>query len=196
MKKKRIFDLTLLFLISPLALSIFIILTILNFLLNGRPVFFKQKRIGYLNRVFTIYKFRSMPIDTDYNNNINNLSRWNKFLRSSSLDEIPEFYNILIGDMSFVGPRPLLTEYLNLYNKQNLRRHDVLPGITGLAQINGRNSISWKDKFFYDIEYVEKQSIYIDIKIIILTIFKIFNYKYINSSKDVSMEKFDEDSEQ
>lgn len=196
MKKKRIFDLTLLFLISPLALSIFIILTILNFLLNGRPVFFKQKRIGYLNRVFTIYKFRSMPIDTDYNNNINNLSRWNKFLRSSSLDEIPEFYNILIGDMSFVGPRPLLTEYLNLYNKQNIRRHDVLPGITGLAQINGRNSISWKVKFFYDIEYVEKQSIYIDIKIIILTIFKIFNYKYINSSKDVSMEKFDEDSEQ
>ena len=196
MKKKRIFDLTLLFLISPLSLSLLIILTILNLLLNGRPVFFKQKRIGYLNRVFTIYKFRTMPIGTDYNNNIKNLSRWNKFLRSSSLDEIPEFYNILIGDMSFVGPRPLLTEYLNLYNKQNLRRHDVLPGITGLAQINGRNSISWKVKFFYDIEYVEKQSIYIDIKIIILTIFKIFNYKYINSSKDVSMEKFDEDSEQ
>ena len=137
-----------------------------------------------------------MPIGTDYNNNIKNLSRWNKFLRSSSLDEIPEFYNILIGDMSFVGPRPLLTEYLNLYNKQNLRRHDVLPGITGLAQINGRNSISWKDKFFYDIEYVDNQSIYIDVKIIILTIFKIFNYKYINSSNDVSMEKFNEDSEQ
>ena len=112
------------------------------------------------------------------------------------MDEIPEFYNILIGDMSFVGPRPLLTEYLNLYNKQNLRRHDVLPGITGLAQINGRNSISWKDKFFYDIEYVDTQSIYIDVKIIILTIFKIFNYKYINSSNDVSMEKFNEDSEQ
>ena len=137
-----------------------------------------------------------MPIGTDYNNNIKNLSRWNKFLRSSSLDEIPEFYNILIGDMSFVGPRPLLTEYLNLYNKQNLRRHEVLPGITGLAQINGRNSISWKDKFFYDIEYVDNQSIYIDVKIIILTIFKIFNYKYINSSNDVSMEKFNEDSEQ
>ncbi len=196
MKKKRIFDLTLLFLISPLSLSLLIILTILNLLLNGRPVFFKQKRIGYLNRVFTIYKFRTMPIGTDYNNNIKNLSRWNKFLRSSSLDEIPEFYNILIGDMSFVGPRPLLTEYLNLYNKQNLRRHDVLPGITGLAQINGRNSISWKDKFFYDIEYVDNQSIYIDVKIIILTIFKIFNYKYINSSNDVSMEKFNEDSEQ
>lgn len=196
MKKKRIFDLTLLFLISPLSLSLLIILTILNLLLNGRPVFFKQKRIGYLNRVFTIYKFRTMPIGTDYNNNIKNLSRWNKFLRSSSLDEIPEFYNILIGDMSFVGPRPLLTEYLNLYNKQNLRRHDVLPGITGLAQINGRNSISWKDKFFYDIEYVDNQSIYIDVKIIILTFFKIFNYKYINSSNDVSMEKFNEDSEQ
>jgi len=196
MKKKRIFDLTLLFLISPLALSILIILIILNFFLNGRPIFFKQKRIGYLNRDFTIYKFRSMPKDTDHNYNIKNLNRWNKFLRNSSLDEIPEFYNILIGDMSFVGPRPLLTEYINLYNKKNLRRHDVLPGITGLAQINGRNSISWKEKFFYDIEYVEKNSIYIDLKIILLTILKIFNYKYINSSSEVSMEKFNEDSEQ
>lgn len=196
MKKKRIFDLTFLFLISPLALSILIILTILNFFLNGRPIFFKQKRIGYLNRDFTIYKFRSMPKDKDINYNIKNLSRWNKFLRNSSLDEIPEFYNILIGDMSFVGPRPLLTEYINLYNKKNLRRHDVLPGITGLAQINGRNSISWKEKFFYDIEYVEKNSIYIDLKIILLTILKIFNYKYINSSSEVSMEKFNEDSEQ
>ena len=137
-----------------------------------------------------------MPKDTDHNNNIKNLNRWNKFLRNSSLDEIPEFYNILIGDMSFVGPRPLLTEYINLYNKKNLRRHDVLPGITGLAQINGRNSISWKEKFFYDIEYVEKNSIYIDLKIILLTILKIFNYKYINSSSEVSMEKFNEDSEQ
>ena len=196
MKKKRIFDLTLLFLISPLALSLLIILAILNLFLNGRPIFFKQKRIGYLNKVFTIYKFRSMPKNKDQNYSINNLSRWNKFLRSSSLDEIPEFYNILIGDMSFVGPRPLLTEYLILYNKKNLRRHDVLPGITGLAQINGRNSISWKEKFFYDIAYVEKNSIYIDLKIILLTILKIFNYKYINSSKKVSMEKFNEDSEQ
>lgn len=196
MKKKRIFDLTLLFLISPLAITILIIIIILNFFLNGRPIFFKQKRIGYLNRTFTIYKFRSMPNNIHQNNSIKNLSRWNQFLRNSSLDEIPEFYNILIGDMSFVGPRPLLTEYLSLYNKKNLRRHDVLPGITGLAQINGRNSISWREKFFYDIEYVEKNSIYIDLKIIILTFLKIFNYKYINSSKEVSMEKLNKDSEQ
>jgi undecaprenyl phosphate N,N'-diacetylbacillosamine 1-phosphate transferase len=196
MKKKRIFDLTLLFLISPLVLSILIIITILNFFINGRPIFFMQKRIGYLNKTFIIYKFRSMPKNLDHNYNIKSLSRWNKFLRSSSLDEIPEFYNILKGDMSFVGPRPLLTEYLNLYSKKNLRRHDVLPGITGLAQINGRNAISWKEKFFHDIEYIENNNIYIDLKIIFLTILKIFNYKYINSSKDVSMEKFNENTEQ
>ena len=196
MKKKRIFDLTLLFLISPLALSILLILTFLNLCINGRPIFFKQKRIGYLNKTFTLYKFRSMPKNTDHNYSIKSLSRWNKFLRNSSLDEIPELYNIFKGEMSFVGPRPLLTEYLKLYNKRNIRRHEALPGITGLAQINGRNTLTWKEKFFFDLEYIEKMSIYLDLKIIIITIMKIFNFKYINSSKEVSMEKFNQNSEQ
>tara|TARA_B100001250_G_scaffold283221_1_gene245399 strand:+ start:1239 stop:1829 length:591 start_codon:yes stop_codon:yes gene_type:complete len=196
MKKKRFFDLILLFLTSPISIPLLIILIFLNYIFNGRPIFFKQERIGYLNKSFIIYKFRSMPNSVDDNFNIKQLSKWNKFLRNSSLDEIPEFYNIFKGEMSFVGPRPLLKEYLSLYNKKNIKRHDVLPGITGLAQINGRNYISWKEKFFFDIEYTKKQSIYLDIKIILITLLKIFNFKYINSSSEISMEKFNKRSDQ
>ena len=137
-----------------------------------------------------------MPNNIDFNEKIDSLSRWNKILRSSSLDEIPELINIFKGEMSFVGPRPLLVEYLKFYNKKNIQRHNVLPGITGLSQINGRNTISWKKKFEYDIYYVKNRNILLDIKIIFITFIKIFSFNEINYSDKLSMEKLTEESEQ
>ena len=160
----------------------------------GSPVIFKQQRPGLNGKVFTMYKFRSMTDAKDKDGKLlsdeERLPRFGKILRSTSLDEIPEFFNILKGDMSLVGPRPLLVQYLERYNERQARRHEVRPGITGWAQVNGRNAISWEQKFEYDVEYVEKCSFLLDIKIIFMTIKKIFIREGISQEGNVTMEEF------
>lgn len=190
---KNFFDkllaLFLLITLSPIFLIVSIF--ILNFL--GKPIIFKQVRPGYNNKLFTIYKFRTMS-EIHYNaispHDQSRISMIGKILRKLSLDEIPQLVNIVKGDMSFIGPRPLLTEYLDLYSKEQLIRHTVKPGISGWAQINGRNALSWPEKFKFDVWYVDNQSFLLDIKIIILTFLKIFQSSGINSSKDYTSVPF------
>lgn len=160
----------------------------------GSPVIFKQKRPGRNEKVFNLYKFRTMNNKHDVNGELLpdelRLTRFGKWLRSTSLDELPELFNILKGDMSLVGPRPLLVEYLPLYNEQQKRRHEVRPGLTGLAQVNGRNAISWEEKFQLDVQYIDNISFIGDLKIIFLTIVKVFKREGINSEGVATMEKF------
>lgn len=160
----------------------------------GRPVLFTQKRPGYHGKIFCMYKFRSMTDARDKNGELlpdeERLTPFGEKLRSTSLDELPELLNILKGDMSLVGPRPLLVQYLPLYNKRQSRRHDVKPGITGLAQINGRNSISWEEKFEYDVQYVETLSFLGDISILFETVVKVLRREGINSENSATMEDF------
>lgn len=160
----------------------------------GSPVLFKQKRPGLNEKIFTLYKFRTMTDEKDENGELLpddiRLTRFGKLLRSTSLDELPELFNILKGDMSVVGPRPLLIEYLPLYNNQQKRRHEVRPGLSGHAQVNGRNAISWEDKFELDVEYVDNVSLIGDWKIIFLTLKKAFMREDINSETAATMELF------
>lgn len=160
----------------------------------GSPVIFKQKRPGLNEKIFTLYKFRTMTDERDKFGELLpdsvRLTKFGKFLRSTSLDELPELFNILKGEMSVVGPRPLLVEYLPLYNEHQKRRHDVRPGLSGWAQVNGRNAISWEDKFHLDVEYVNNVSFLLDWKIILLTIKKVFVREGINSDASVTMEPF------
>lgn len=163
----------------------------------GSPVIFKQQRPGLNGKIFTMYKFRSMTDAKDKDGKLisdaERLPRFGKILRETSLDEIPEFINILKGDMSLIGPRPLLIQYLPYYTPEENRRHEVRPGITGWAQINGRNAISWEEKFKYDIEYVNKLSFFLDIKIVFLTIKKIIKKEDISDFKTENIEvDFDE----
>lgn len=173
---------------------LYIILAILVKKKLGSPVLFKQQRPGLNGKVFTMYKFRSMTDAKDKDGKLlsdeERLPRFGQLLRATSLDEIPEFFNILKGDMSLVGPRPLLVQYLERYNERQARRHEVRPGITGWAQVNGRNAISWEQKFEYDVEYVEKSSFLLDIKIIFMTIKKIFIREGISQEGNVTMEEF------
>lgn len=165
-----------------LAITVFSWLYILVALLVrinlGRPVIFKQERPGKNGRIFCLYKFRTMTDKKDKNgallSDAQRLTRFGKFLRKTSLDELPEAFNILKGDMSVVGPRPLLCEYLNYYSEEEMHRHDVSPGLTGLAQVSGRNLLSWEEKFRLDLEYVEKVSFFLDVKIVLLTVWKAF----------------------
>jgi undecaprenyl phosphate N,N'-diacetylbacillosamine 1-phosphate transferase len=160
----------------------------------GSPVLFKQKRPGLNEKIFTLYKFRTMTDKRDENGELLpdeiRLTRFGKLLRSTSLDELPELFNIINGDMSVVGPRPLLIEYLPLYNNHQKRRHEVRPGLSGHAQVNGRNAISWEDKFELDVEYVENVSFIGDWKIIFLTLKKAFMREDINSETAATMELF------
>lgn len=164
----------------------------------GSPVIFKQKRPGLNGEIFTMYKFRSMTDAKDKNGKLlsdaERLPRFGQLLRATSLDEIPEFINVLKGEMSLIGPRPLLVEYLERYNDEQKRRHEVRPGITGWAQVNGRNAISWEEKFKYDVEYVNKLNFLLDIKIIFLTIKKIFIKEGISQEGNATMEEFKGDS--
>jgi len=184
------FALITLIVLSPLLLIIAILVKI-NL---GSPVIFKQKRPGLNEKIFTLYKFRTMTDKRDENGKLlpdsERLTSFGKFLRSTSLDELPELYNILKGDMSFIGPRPLLVKYLPLYNDFQRRRHEVRPGLTGLAQVNGRNAISWEQKFKLDVEYVDNVSFIGDLKIIILTIKKVLVREGISSETSVTMEPF------
>lgn len=160
----------------------------------GKPVLFKQKRPGLNGKVFEMIKFRSMRDAKDkFGSLLPDSERLTDFglkLRSSSLDELPGLWNVLIGDMSLVGPRPLLVEYLPLYNKRQSKRHDVRPGITGWAQVNGRNAISWEDKFELDVWYVENRTFWLDIKILFLTVKKVFIKDGISAEGEVTMSKF------
>lgn len=160
----------------------------------GRPVIFKQKRPGLNEKIFTLYKFRTMT-DERYKNgellpDSVRLTNFGKFLRSTSLDELPELFNVLKGDMSIIGPRPLLVQYLALYNEHQKRRHEVRPGLSGLAQVSGRNTISWENKFILDVEYVDNVSFFGDWKILFITLKKVFVREGINSVTAVTIETF------
>ena len=160
----------------------------------GSPVIFKQQRPGLNGKIFTMYKFRSMTDAKDKDGKLlsdaERLPKFGKLLRATSLDEIPEFINVLKGDMSLIGPRPLLVEYLERYNDEQKRRHEVRPGITGWAQVNGRNAISWEEKFKYDVEYVDKLNFLLDMKIVFLTIKKIVVKEGISQEGNATMEIF------
>lgn len=175
----------------PIFLFLTIFLTIAN---NGKPFFFQQ-RPGKNNKIFEVVKFRTMNDKKDAQGNLlsdkDRLTSLGRFIRKTSLDEIPQLINVIKGDMSLVGPRPLLLEYLPLYNEQQIRRHEVRPGITGWAQINGRNAISWKDKFELDVWYVDNISISLDITILLQTILKVFKSEGISSDTSLTMEKFE-----
>lgn len=185
-----IFSLTVLIMLSP----IFLIIAILVKIKLGGHIFFVQERIGMYNRPFKMYKFRTMRNTKDSSGNLlsdnERLTKFGKTLRSTSLDELPEFFNILRGEMSLIGPRPLLPEYLPLYSGEQIKRHNVLPGLTGWAQINGRNSISWTEKFELDVWYVENWSLKLDLKIFFLTIVKVIKREDINQESTVTMEAF------
>ena len=171
-----------------------IIIAILVRIKLGSPVIFKQERPGKNEKIFTLYKFRTMTNKKDENGNLlpdeKRLTKFGKILRSTSLDELPELFNILKGDMAIVGPRPLLKEYLPLYDEEQKHRHDVRPGLTGLAQISGRNSISWEEKFEEDIKYVKKITFINDVKIVLKTIVKVFKREGISQEGNVTIEKF------
>jgi lipopolysaccharide/colanic/teichoic acid biosynthesis glycosyltransferase len=179
-----------LILLSPLIGIIIILL----YLTNRGKVFFFQDRPGKEGKIFRIVKFKTMNDKKGSHGNLlpdmERLSKTGRFIRSASLDEIPQLWNVLKGDMSLVGPRPLLVEYLPLYDKNQIRRHEVRPGITGLAQVNGRNAISWQQKFQWDVWYVDHLSLKLDIKIIYKTILKVFRSEGINAGQATTMERF------
>lgn len=191
---KRILEFIFAFLALVALLPIFLIITILVLLKMGTPIFFIQSRPGLNGKTFKIYKFRTMAKKYDEKGNLledrERLSKFGSFLRSTSLDELPSLWNVLFGNMSLVGPRPLLTEYLPLYSQKQARRHEVRPGITGWAQVNGRNTISWSEKFELDIWYVENQSFILDMKILFLTLQKVIKRDGINHNNHVTMGKF------
>ena len=191
---KRIFDLVVTFFGLLLLLPV-ITLTALILISNlGLPIFFKQSRPGLNRKIFNIYKFRTMTNECDKDGILLSdearLTEFGKFLRSTSLDELPSLWNVLKSDMSLVGPRPLLLEYLPLYSTQQARRHEVKPGITGWAQVNGRNAITWGEKFDLDVWYVDNQSIWLDIKILWLTVKKVIMRDGINQVGQSTMESF------
>ena len=191
---KRLFDIVvaalLLVLLSPLLLAVACMVKVSL----GSPVLFKQVRPGLHGRPFTMYKFRTMTDARDAQGRLlpdeRRLTKFGRFLRSTSLDELPELFNVLKGDMSLVGPRPLLMEYLPLYTPEQARRHEVRPGITGWAQVNGRNAISWEEKFEHDVWYVDNRSLWLDIKILWLTLLTVARREGISTQGHVTMPPF------
>lgn len=192
---KRLLDILLsasaLIIVLPVFLTILILLSIYN---KGAGAFFTQSRPGKKGQIFKVIKFKTMTDERDEKGNllpdVQRLTRVGKFVRSTSLDEIPQLINVLKGDMSLIGPRPLLVEYLPLYNERQAHRHDVRPGITGWAQVNGRNAISWQKKFELDVWYVKNLSFCLDLKIVFMTIQKVFKREGISSDTSVTMEPF------
>lgn len=177
--------------LSPLML----IVSILIKTNRDGPVLFKQERPGLNGKIFTVYKFRTMSVKTHDENgreltDFERMSKIGNLLRKTSVDELPQLINIVKGDMSFIGPRPLLTEYIRLYTPEQMRRHEVRPGISGWAQVNGRNTITWEEKFRYDVEYVDKMSLKMDVHILIKTFLNVLKQDGINSGEANTMEKF------
>ena len=183
---KRILDLVLLFIIFIPALMLLAVLSFTILIMLGRPIFFKQERPGLNEKIFTMYKLRSMSNETDSEGvllpNHQRTSKFGRFLRASSLDELPELYNVFKNEMSFVGPRPLKVEYLALYNKKHKRRHEVKPGLTGLAQVEGRNMLSWSKRFDLDVEYINHNTFLADILILTKTIWVVASRKGLDST--------------
>jgi lipopolysaccharide/colanic/teichoic acid biosynthesis glycosyltransferase len=191
---KRFFDVTISFLVLLILFPIMIIAGFFVFFKLGKPILFTQLRPGLNGDVFRMIKFRSMLDGKDNQGNLlpddDRMTKFGTFLRSSSLDELPGLINVIKGDMSLVGPRPLLVQYLPLYSKVQLRRHNVRPGITGWAQVNGRNAISWEEKFKLDVWYVDNRSFWLDIKILFLTIKKVFFKEGISAEGHVTVAPF------
>ena len=191
---KRLFDLALSIPAFLLLSFLMLIIAVLMRLKIGSPVLFRQVRPGKNGKPFTIYKFHTMTDERDGDGSLlpdgKRLTPFGAFLRRTSLDELPELFNVLKGEMSLVGPRPLLMQYLDLYTPAQMRRHEVKPGITGWAQINGRNAITWEDKFKLDVWYVDNQSLWLDLKIIGLTVWKILKREGINQPGQATAEEF------
>ncbi|NMP04259.1 sugar transferase [Pseudoalteromonas arctica] len=191
---KRIFDFLVASSVLVALLPVIIVVTILIRFKLGSPILFTQNRPGLNGKVFKMMKFRTMLDGKDKHGNLlpddERMTKFGAFLRSTSLDELPGLFNVLKGDMSLVGPRPLLVQYLPLYNTEQARRHDVRPGITGWAQVNGRNAISWEQKFKLDVWYVNNQSFLLDIKILLLTVKKVFVREGISADGHVTIEPF------
>lgn len=192
---KRVLDFTLSLIALIILSPIYLVLAILVRIKLGSPIIFKQERPGLNEKIFTLYKFRTMTDEKDENGKLLpdevRLTKFGKFLRSTSLDELPELINIIKGDMSIVGPRPLAVAYLPYYNAEEKHRHDILPGLTGLAQVNGRNNLQWEERFAYDLEYVNNVSFKQDIKIIFITIKKVFKKENIVVRGTGKTEDFD-----
>lgn len=191
---KRFFDIFCSFLVLLIGMPLMLTLSFFIALNLGLPIVFKQARPGFNAKPFNMFKFRTMKQTYGNDGNLlpddQRMTSFGKFLRSTSLDELPGLWNVLKGDMSLVGPRPLLMEYLPLYNVDQMRRHDVKPGITGWAQVNGRNAISWEDKFKLDVWYVDNQSLLLDLKILLLTVKKVLIRDGITGDGEVTMSKF------
>lgn len=191
---KRIFDFTMAFLTLFTLLPVILLVAILIRFKLGSPILFTQKRPGLNGKTFKMMKFRTMLDSKDKEGNLfpddERMTKFGALLRSTSLDELPGLFNVLKGDMSLVGPRPLLVQYLPLYSVEQARRHNVRPGITGWAQVNGRNAISWEQKFKFDVWYVDNQSILVDLKILLLTVKKVFIRDGISADGHVTIEPF------
>ena len=191
---KPLIDFIIALVLVILLLPIFIIVSSLIYIKMGKPVFFKQNRPGRDAVVFTMYKFRTMENNRNTRGELMEdkyrLNRFGKTIRSLSLDELPQLLNIIKGEMSFIGPRPLLIEYLHIYNDEQKKRHTVKPGISGWAQVNGRNTISWKDKLTYDVWYTKNMSFTLDLKIVFMTIKKVLLRKDISANRHITSEKF------
>ena len=193
-RSKRALDLTLTLAGLPVLLPVMGVLTLLVRVIHGKPVLFKQERPGYRAQLFPVFKFRTMTDAHDEQGNLlpdgERLTGLGRFLRSYSLDELPELFNVLAGQMSWVGPRPLFKHYLERYSPEQARRHEVLPGITGWAQINGRNALSWEQKFKLDVWYVDNWSLMLDIKILLITIGKVLKREGISQPGHATAEEF------
>lgn len=193
-KAKRIFDLCLVIGSSPAWVAVCIVVSVLVALKMGRPILFRQRRAGQAGEAFQLIKFRTMTSEIDENGQLlpdeARLTRFGKWLRATSLDEFPEFINVLRGQMSLVGPRPLHLSYNNRYTAEQRRRLSVAPGLTGWAQIKGRNNVSWNERFVLDVWYVDNQSLLLDLKILFLTVFKVLNRDGIRSDTSETMEEF------
>ena len=191
---KRLFDISLIFLSLPILVPAMVGIYLLVLIFIGYPGFFIQERPGINCKPFRMFKFRTMNNKTDSSGKLlsdnSRLTGFGSFLRKTSLDELPELINVIKGEMSLVGPRPLLMKYIERYDDEQIKRHNVLPGITGWAQINGRNSLSWKEKFELDLWYVKNCNFLLDIKILFLTIIKVLTMKNVNNSKENTMDEF------
>ena len=191
---QRLFDLTLCFLGAILVIPVMLVVALAIRIKLGSPVLFRQRRPGLNGTIFNIYKFRSMTDERDANGDLlpdaQRLTRFGQFLRASSLDELLCLINVVRGEMSLVGPRPLLPDYLPLYTPEQMRRHAVRPGITGWAQVNGRNALSWEEKFALDVWYVDNRSLWLDIRILFMTVFKVLRSADIAHDGEVTMPRF------
>jgi sugar transferase EpsL len=193
-RSKRLFDLFFSLIALLLTLPVMLLIALIVRLFLGSPILFRQQRPGYLGRPFFILKFRTMTSARDSKGNLlpdsRRLTRLGRFLRNLSLDELPELFNILWGDMSWIGPRPLLMEYLELYSPEQMRRHQVYPGLTGWAQVNGRNALTWQDKFRLDTWYVDHWTFWLDMKILLLTLWKVLTREGITQPGQATTEYF------